>query len=315
MTEEKKLVTIICPLYNEEKCVLLFYNRLSAVLETQSHKYDFELICMNNRSTDSTLDLLKKLREQDDRIQILTLSRNFGYQASVQAGLSHASGEAMIVVDADCEDPPELIPQFLEKWEAGYDVVYGLRKDRQDVWIIKKGRNMFYRLLRLTADMDIILYMAEFALISSNVRNAVINNQNTFPFIRSEIGYAGFNRYGIPYTREQRIGGKTHYHLYHLFSFGAAGILTASTFILRLAAYMLPFFVILNIVGIVSILWGDNKAVFPALVVVDFLYTVFLLTFLCIYQARIYKNAIGRPLYIVDPNLSYIKENSLFKKG
>jgi dolichol-phosphate mannosyltransferase len=210
----------------------------------------------------------------------------------------------MTVIDVDCEDPPELVGEFLKKWEEGYDVVYGIRKDRPEAWPVKKLRNGFYRILRATADMDIILYMAEFALIGANVRDSIINNKNTFPFLRSEIGYAGFSRYGVMYTRHQRIAGHTHYNLARMSAFAIGGILSSSTFLLRAAAYLWPVLVLLNIA--LLILGGPRS--FQVLVAIDLLWVAWLVTVHGLYIARIYKNGIGRPVYIVDRRLTILND-------
>src|SRR5947207_8315421 len=125
----------------------MFYDRVKNTISTLQDKYDFELLFTNNRSVDNTLNILRDLHEQDQRIKVLTLSRNFGYQASVQAGLTYASGDASVVIDADCEDPPEMLLEFVRLWEQGYDVVYGIRTKRPEPAVIQWMRNLFYRLL------------------------------------------------------------------------------------------------------------------------------------------------------------------------
>lgn len=299
-----RLVSIICPVFNEESAVPIFYARLQRALEPLRPRYEFEVLFLNNCSTDRTLPLLKELRDRDSSIQIITLSRNFGYQASVQAGMTHAKGDAVIVIDVDCEDPPELLPQFIAHWEEGYDVVCGIRGDRAEAWIVKKLRNLFYHLLRSTADMDIVLYMAEFALISSVVRDAILNNQNTFPFFRAEIGYAGFRRFELRYDRQSRVAGRTHYNFTRMVSFGAAGLLTSSTFLMRLAVYVFPVFVLVNALLLLS----DPLVGFQTLMMLDVVYVTGLLTIHGVYLARIYKNGIGRPNFIVDPRYTFTDE-------
>ena len=269
------------------------------------------MIFTNNRSTDKTLEVILDLRDKDSSIQILTMSRNFGYQASIQAGMSYASGDGIMVIDADCEDPPELIPQFIAKWEEGYDIVYGIRGNRPEWWGIKKLRNFFYHLLRMCADADIILYMAEFALISSHVCDAIISNKNTFPFLRAEIGFVGFSRFGVPYDRQPRVMGKTHYNLFSMVSFAVAGLLTSSTFLMRLAAYIFPFFALLNLALLVADLFLDYSSAFKTLVAMDFIYVTFFLTMYGVYLARIYKNVTGRPIFIIDPKHSYTDNDFL----
>jgi dolichol-phosphate mannosyltransferase len=230
------------------------------------------------------------------------------------AGVSYATGDATIVIDVDCEDPPEMIPLFIKKWQAGFDIVYGQREDRPEPRILVSIRKLFYRVLRLMADTDIILDMAEFALVSSRVREVMCNNSNTFPFLRAEIGYSGFKRFGIKYDRQQRVIGKSYYNLWGMFKFAIAGILSVSTFPLRIAIYFWPFIAIGNLIFIIMGLIGGFGSAFTALVVLDLLYCITLLTTHGMYLARIYKNIISRPIFIVDWKLSYINRIPLRKE-
>lgn len=302
----KPVVSIICPVYNEEPAILPFYERLTSAVSPLSERYEFELIFTNNRSTDGTLDMIRALREKDPSVQVLTLSRNFGYQASVLAGITHAAGDAIIVIDVDCEDPPEMIPRFIAKWEEGYDIVYGLRANRPEPRPLVFMRKLFYRVLRLMADTDIVLDMAEFALVSSRVRDVMRDNKNSFPFLRAEIGYSGFSRFGISYDRQQRTTGKSYYNLWGMFLFAAAGILSISTFPMRIAVYALPLVALANLLLLALDLAGVSSSAFRILVTLDLFYCITLLTTHGLYLARIYKNNIARPVFIVDWRLSHI---------
>jgi polyisoprenyl-phosphate glycosyltransferase len=306
----KKLVSIVCPVYNEQDSVPIFYERLAKVLAPHRDSYDFELIFTNNCSTDATLPAILALRNKDPMVQVLTFSRNFGYQVSVQAGMSNASGEAVIVIDVDCEDPPEMIPDFLAKWEQGYEIAYGVRLDRPENWFIKKLRALFYILLHRIADADAILYMAEFALISSNVRDVIVNNRNTYPFLRAEIGFAGFARHGIPYRRHPRLRGKTHYNIIGMFAFAIGGLLTSSTFALRLAGYLFPFLALANLVMLPDAVGAAARS-FRLLMIVDAVFIAFVATICAIYIARIHKNVMGRPLFVVDRRQSWVDRKAI----
>ena len=307
----KPCISIICPVFNEVLTIPVFYERLIKAITPLSHKYYFELIFTNNRSTDGTLDAIKALHEKDNTVQVITLSRNFGYQASVLAGISHAEGDASIVIDVDCEDPPEMIPQFISKWEEGYDIVYGQRANRPEPRLLVLIRKLFYRLLRFTADMDIVLDMAEFSLVTPRVRDVMRANKNSFPFLRAEMGYAGFSRYGIPYDRQQRTIGKSYYNYWGMFLFAIAGILSASTFILRAAVYAWPLVALVNLALLVADLTGMSENAFKILVVLDFVYCISLLTSHGMYLARIYKNNMARPVFIVDWKLSFVNPKKI----
>jgi dolichol-phosphate mannosyltransferase len=305
----KPVVSIICPVYNEEQAIPFFYERLTSAVSPLSKRYEFELIFTNNRSTDGTLGVIRALHEKDPSVQVLTLSRNFGYQASVLAGITHAAGDAIVVIDVDCEDPPEMIPRFIAKWEEGYDIVYGRRANRPEPRLLVFMRKLFYRLLRLMADTDIVLDMAEFALVSSRVRDVMRDNKNSFPFLRAEIGYSGFSRYGITYDRQQRTTGKSYYNLWGMLLFGVAGILSISTFPIRLAVYALPLVVLVNFILLFLDLAAVSGSAFKILVAVDLVYGITLLTTHGMYIARIYKNNIARPVFIIDWKLSVMNRN------
>jgi dolichol-phosphate mannosyltransferase len=300
----KPVISIVCPVYNEELAIPLFYERLNDSISSLYDRYTFELIFTNNRSKDGTLGAIQTLRKQDQSIQVLTLSRNFGYQASVLAGITHALGQAIIVIDVDCEDPPELIPLFIEKWEQGYDIVYGRRANRPEPKLLVLMRKFFYRLLRMLADTDIVLDMAEFGLVSSRVRDSMRDNKNTFPFLRAEIGYSGFSQYGITYDRQQRTTGKSYYNLWGMFLFGTAGILSISTFPMRFAVYAWPLVFLANLTLLAIDMTDQLSGAFKLLVTLDLLYGITLLTTYGLYIARIYKNNIARPVFIIDWKLS-----------
>jgi polyisoprenyl-phosphate glycosyltransferase len=307
---EHPLVTIVCPVFNEEQSVPLFYARLLLALKEIQAKVRFEFLFMNNRSTDRTLDVIKELQAKDPRVRYITLSRNFGYQASITAGMKHASGDAVANIDVDCEDPPEMLPKLIEGWLAGADVVYGLRDKREEFVLMHLARKLFYRVTRLVADHEIVLDMAEFFLVDRRVRDFVLSTSSTFPFVRGQLGYVGFKRLGIPYKRERRLIGQTHYNLIGAIRFGAAGILTSSTMALRLLVYVGGIGFLLNVIlGGWFVLDGSNgltmgARAFIAILAVQLGWILLASGIVGLYVARIYKDTIGLPLYVVDDRLS-----------
>jgi dolichol-phosphate mannosyltransferase len=304
----KKLISIICPVYNEQVNIIFFYERVQRAIRPLRKQYTFEYIFTNNRSTDGTFELLSKLRHKDREVQIITFSRNFGYQASVLAGLHFARGNARIVIDVDCEDPPEFIPDFVENWEEGFDIVYGIRKQRQENYIIQEARNLFYWVLNKMGDHEIILNMAEFALITQDVRREILNNKSTFPFLRTEISYAGFNQVGINYIRQARRYGKTHYNFWGMAQFAVGGILSSSTFLLRLSAFIGILLLLLNLFVIVIELFHSPSQYYRLLVVIDLMYLIFFIAVISIYIARIYKNGVQRPIFVIDKKYTLLND-------
>lgn len=299
---ELPLVTIVCPVFNEERAVPLFYERLKVALEPALAKVRFEVLFMNNRSTDGTLAAIEELRAKDSRVQVITFSRNFGYQASITAGMRHARGDAVVNIDVDCEDPPELIPQFVDRWLAGADVAYGIRHQREELFLMHWGRKLFYRVTRAVADHDIVLDMAEFFLADRRVRDAALKTRSTFPFVRGQIGHAGFRREGIAYKRQRRIIGDTHYNLLSAGKFGIAGILSSSTFPLRVLAYVGVLAFLADAYVAVAMALGEVTLMrwFGPLVVGHLGWAMLALGTLGMYVARVYKDTAALPLYIVD---------------
>lgn len=296
----RKLVSVVTPVYNEAATVAVFHERLSRALAPLADRYRFEFIFSDNASSDDTAARVSVLRDRDPRVQLLALSRNYGYQASMVAGMRQASGDAVIFIDVDCEDPPEMLPRFLAAWEQGHDLVYGIRERRHEPPHVTLARRLFYRLNKMIADSDILVDVAEFCLMTAEVRDAVASGLSTFPFIRAEVAHYGFHRVGIHYDRQPRVGGKSHYNLYGMLRFAIAGILTSTTVPLRLALYGLPTLALANVL----LLWleatGRWRMAFEVLVSLDLMYIATALAFVALYTGRNYRNVVGRPIAVVD---------------
>src|SRR5581483_10033221 len=238
-------LSILCPVFNEASALPLFYERLKPVLAELSRRYDVELVFLDNASTDATYERILEVRRDWPSTYVIVNSRNVGYQRSLAGALQNVSGDLFVFIDVDCEDPPEMIADFVRRHEeGGYDVVYGQRADRDEPQIIKFARKMFYRLLRVFADEEIILDMAEFALFTDEVRAAIVRENSSYPFIRASIGRVGFRRFAIPYKRQRRIAGESNYNLLSMSIFAVGGILSSSTFFLRLPIYLFPFWIV-----------------------------------------------------------------------
>lgn len=293
------LVSIICPFFNEEKTLKVFFNKLESIL-IELKDYDFEILFINNASKDKSLEVVKNF-EQSSKIKIkyITFTRNFGYQNSILAGYKYSKGDVSIAIDTDLEDPPEMIKDFLEKHKEGYEIVYGKRVDRVENWFLKKGRNIFYKLLNLSADYRIFEQMAEFCLISKKVRKIIISNNNTFNFFRSEIAYTGYEGYPIAYKRSRRIGGKSSYNIFFSpIKFAISGFLTTSTFFLRFSTYIFPLLLIINF--ILFFFYKDINTI----IFFNLIFLGALLSIIALYIARIYQILVDRPPYVIDDKLS-----------
>jgi polyisoprenyl-phosphate glycosyltransferase len=301
MTSVPRLVlAIVCPVYNEELVVPLFFERILPVMERLTERFEVRLVFLNNASTDRTLERIEAVRIKWPATFVISMSRNVGYQASVECGLRNIDADLFVIIDADCEDPPEMIPQFVEKHEQGFDIAYGERVDRPEPPLIKSGRKFFYRLLQRVADEEIILDMAEFSLFTREVRDAIIDDRSSFPFLRASIGRVGFRRAAIPFSRQRRIAGTTHYNLMGMSIFAVAGLLSASTLLLRLPIYILPFWILtLCVLGVWSVKAHSVWAGLAALIVFA-TYIGASVAFTALYVARAYKNGLQRPNAVID---------------
>jgi dolichol-phosphate mannosyltransferase len=253
---------------------------------------------------------IDKIRTVHDWVGYLTLSRNHGYQLSVLAGLSTMRADLYMICDVDCEDPPEMVHDFLNAIERGHDLAYGIRNNRNEPWLLSRCRALFYLTLRALGDFRIVPYMAEFAMFKRCVRDVVIGSHNSAPFLRAEYGYAGFSLIGVPYRRDARRYGTTHYNFARNVAFAVAGILAATTFPLRAVFYAFPVVCVLSVLLGISFALGlvAFDATVVGLLVMDGLYMAGALAFLSIYLARTYQNGVRRKRYIVDRAQSALPE-------
>jgi dolichol-phosphate mannosyltransferase len=300
-------LTIICPVFNEAGVIPLFFGRLLPVVKTLAARYRVEVLFLNNASTDGTFEAISALRREHPFVYVISMSANVGYQRSLECGLRNARGDLITFIDVDCEDPPEMILEFVDGYEKGYDIVYGERVSREENRFISSLRKFFYRLVYSIRDEDFILDMAEFALFTSEVRDAIIMDDSSFPFIRSSIARVGFRRMGIPYRRQRRIAGKTHYNLLQMTIFAVAGILAASTLVLRLPIYLLPFWLFLTgVLGLVQIHSGSYWVLLANLLLAC-TYLGGSIACIALYVARTYKNGLGRPNYFIHKRLTHLQ--------
>ena len=303
-----KKIAIICPLYNEEKSLLIFIEEIKKVEKKISDNYELDIVFSNNASTDRTLSMLEELSNKYKNIYYYTLSKNFGYQNSLSFALKNTTGDLFIIIDSDGEDPPSMILDFLKKYEEGNDIVYGERVNRPEGFIIKKMRNLFYRVLKFFSDDEIILNMAEFSLFTNEVKEHLIEENSSFPFLRSAISRVGFDLKAIPYPRNERFAGKSNYNFYTMLKFAVAGILASTTLPLRFPIYFFPFW--LGISTFLLLGSTNNELLWKYFIFFSIIYLVLILSFISIYLARIYKNGLMRAnAYLVGKKSKVQKGN------
>jgi glycosyltransferase involved in cell wall biosynthesis len=300
----KSTLAIIVPVYNELGNIAPFYERTRAVLESLPES-SWQIVFVNDGSTDGSLERICEIRAGDDRVKVISLSRNFGYHAVLLAGLSLVAADRYAMIDVDCEDPPELLRDFHAAIEGGADVAYGVRSNRIEPAPVTAFRRLFYYLNRGIADSDIVLWMAEFAMISRQVRDAILAPHTTYVLLRAELGYVGFIRVGIPYVRGVRTSGKTHYNYLNMTRFAVSGFLASSTFPLRLILYLaIVAGFIFPLVVVVAGLGPGSIASLAS--VATFYFALLALSTIALYLARTYKNGVARPVFIVDKNRTYL---------
>lgn len=287
-----KKIVVICPVFNEEDSILIFIDEIKKVEAKISDRYSLDIVFSNNASTDKTLDILKEYSEKYNNIYYLTLSKNFGYQKSLNFSLKNSKGDLYVIIDADGEDPPSMILEFLKKYEQGNDIVYGLRENRPENYFIKKLRNFFYRVLKFSSDDEIILKMAEFSLFTDEIKHHLIEENSSFPFLRSSISRVGFDSAAVPYTRLKRNAGESNYNIFSMIKFGVGGILASTTLPLRLPIFLFPIWLIVSILFLIKI--NTNQIFWSYLIYISIFYIIITMSFISLYVARIYQNGLMR---------------------
>lgn len=306
MTDQQPLISIVVPFYNEEENVEALYEHLRPVLDAESPFW--ELVCINDGSTDQTLTALQALRQNDRRVLILDLSRNFGKEAALTAGLDHANGDVVIPFDADLQDPPDVIPQLLAQWRDGYDVVNAVRLSREgESWLKRASAHAFYRIINRMSDVEIPADTGDFRLLSRRVINAVKTLPERRRFMKGLFAWVGFRSTNIYYHREPRLAGKTSWNYWRLWNFAVEGITSFSQVPLQLASYLgfmvsaLAFVYAIYLI-ISTLIYGSSVKGYPSMMVtLLFLGGIQLIALGVIgeYLGRIYEESKQRPIYLL----------------
>lgn len=305
MRSKNDLLSVVVPMYYEEAVARECYRRLTEALSG----LNYELVFVNDGSKDQTLPILKELAAQDKHIQILSFSRNFGHQAAVSAGLDAARGEAVAIIDADLQDPPELIPKMVDLWLEGADVVYAKRAARKGETFFKKfTAAAFYRIMDAMTSIKLPLDTGDFRLMDRAVVDAFLMLPEHNRFIRGMVPWLGFRQEPIEFVREERFAGETKYPLKKMLKLAMDGIFSFSvkplTISLNLGAILaLAAFIAVLVAGIVGEI-GPFTCVAGCLVSLMGGALFLALSFLGVYVGRIYEEAQGRPLYIVQEHIT-----------
>src|SRR5215210_4629312 len=230
-------VSVVIPCFNEEANLRETHRRVTEAISRAGIQY--EIVYVDDGSRDLTAELLRQLQANDEHVRVVYLSRNFGHQFAVSAGLDHASGGAAVIMDADLQDPPEVAVEMIRRWQEGYDVVYGVRTDREGETRFKLlTATLFYRLIRWLSDTEIPLDTGDFRLLDRKVVDAIVSMPERDRFVRGMVSWAGFRQIGVPYRRAARFAGETKYPLTKMVRFALDGILSFSVKPLRLSTLM-----------------------------------------------------------------------------
>ena len=299
-------LSVAIPIHNEESVLPELLHRLGNVLDGLPGG-PHEMVFVDDGSTDRTYEMLEAAAVQDPRIVVLSLSRNFGHQAAITAALDHASGEAVIMMDGDLQDVPEVIPQFVEKYEQGFDVVYARRVRRKEPWLLQLAYYLFYRMIMSLSDVRVPLDSGDFALISRRIVDELRRMQEHHRYLRGMRTWVGFKQTGIDVERAERHSGSSKYNLMRLLRLAFDGIFAFSIVPIRAAALFGAFVMMLSALYVLYSIYAklvlrESPQGFTALIVaVTFLSGVvlFFLGVIGEYVGRVYEEIKGRPHYIV----------------
>lgn len=307
--------SVVIPAYNEEAVICESHRRLSGVMASTGESY--ELIFVNDGSADRTPELLRQLCEQDPNCRMVSFSRNFGHQTAITAGMEYASGEAVVVIDADLQDPPEVILDMIGKWKEGYQVVYGKRLRRKGETAFKKATaKMFYRLLDRLTDIRIPTDVGDFRLIDRKVCDALRALPERNRYVRGLVSWVGFRQTAVEYVREERFAGTTKYPLRKMLRFATDGITSFSYKPLKISTFIGGVLSLISFIYMIVVIcqklftdaavsgWASTMAVSLFFNGV----TLMMLGIIGEYIGRIYDEAKGRPLYIVGETAGFDHE-------
>lgn len=307
----KKVICYVIPFYYDAGNVHPLFNTLTDTISAEKYqsKYNFEFIFVNDGSTDATLKELIEIQKKDSRVTIVDLSKNYGHQIAVTAGLDHADADAVIIMDSDLQDPPRVSLELIDKWEEGFDVVYAQRRTRKDSFFKKLSADLFYRVLQKLADIDIPRNTGDFRLIDRKVLHEMKRFKEHNRFLRGMISYIGFKQTPVLFDRDPRFAGESGYSLKKLLQLAKDGIFGFSSAPLKFISRLGYFIASLSVVGILYALF--YKIFYPGAVVEGWTFIVISIFFiggiqlvmlgvLGSYIGRIYTEVQDRPLYSVD---------------
>lgn len=308
----KPKISIILPVFNEQENLPLIHRELTSITALLCEKYDFELVFVNDGSVDQSWAILRKLSQKDPRVKAITFSRNFGHQIALTAGYDMATGDAIISMDTDMQDPPALILEMIEKWEQGAYIVYARRIDRKDSFLKRFTAKLYYQFLDLISDVKIPRNVGDFRLIDRQVLITLNQCREKSRYFRGMVAWTGFSHTFVDFVRPNRLAGTTGYTWKKMFRLAFDGVTSFSMFPLKLAAYVGVFVIVTGCwmflyIAVDALLHQVNYPLFKWLVTTIYIFMgvqFLLLWFVGEYIGRIHDQQKGRPLYIVAETLN-----------
>ncbi|MDG4812244.1 glycosyltransferase family 2 protein [Hydrogenovibrio sp. 3SP14C1] len=311
---QQKLISIVTPCYNEEGNVKELYEQVKDVISAQLPGYDYEHIFIDNASTDKTLDILKEIASRDKQLKIIVNSRNFGHIRSPVYGLTQASGDVVMLVVADLQDPPSLIPKFIAEYENGHNIVLGVKGSSSEHKLMYKVRELYYSVLHKLSEVDVFKNFTGFGLYDRKAINALKSIRDPYPFFRGMVAEVGFKVKKVKYDQPVRIRGLTKNNFYTLYDIGILGLINNSKILLRMAIFLSVMVGILSfLIGlvylIVKIIYWDQVPVGVAPLVIGgsfaFAVLLFFIGILGEYIGQIYTQVLDRPLVFEQERINF----------
>lgn len=316
----KKILSLIVPMYNEEEVITKFFMRVFPILN--GLPVDWEIICINDGSHDGTLELLYEWNRRNNKIRIINLSRNFGKECAVTAGLDFMSGDAVIPIDVDLQDPPEIIPEMVKLWLGGVDIVNAVREERdRDSFLKRTTSRWFYKTINAISDTPILQDVGDYRLLSRRVSDVLRSMHERRRFMKGLFSWVGFSSTSIYYRRESRVAGTTKWNYWKLWNFAIEGITSFSALPIKIATYIglaiaAASFSYAIILIIDTLMFGNTVKGYPSLMTAMLFLGGMQLMFIGVvgeYISRIHEEVKGRPIYIVESSRGFEDVNHIAK--
>jgi dolichol-phosphate mannosyltransferase len=312
------LLSIVIPVFNEEAVIAATHARVIAVMESIAEP--FEIIYIDDGSLDGTADIIAGWADADDRIKLISFSRNFGHQTAITCGMDHAAGDAIVVIDADLQDPPEVIPRMVAKWREGFEVVYGKRSARNGETVLKKmSARAFYRFLHRMSDVEIPTDVGDFRLIDRKVRDILLCIPEHNRYVRGLIAWLGFRQTAVTFERQPRAAGETKYPLRKMLKLAGDGITSfsykplriATTIGISLSVFSFLFFIFIFVSRLFNLqVMEPGFASLMCVMLFFFGIVLIMLGIIGEYIGRIFEEVKGRPLYIIDKKIGEFRKDT-----